>query len=573
MANSDLQPATVSTPIRSGTILSQNFRSSVLGGEVSNSPIARDNLSLVQNRQRQLDLESSAAIVDQQQSFTLFNTGIQNLRTDIGKLSSGLNSIALLLQQDAATEQNRILTEQEQERRLTEQEIRIGKENEIEQKIQNAVTEPAQRMVPEVQNLFGGVQTALAYLFGGWLTAETAKSITTAGQESTNLFTDLKFDILKKIGIVAGGLLAIGAGFNMVKRTMGSIIDNLWKLFIPKPKLGSGSGLGGALPGLGKFVGFLSGYLNLKNKEYTDSILLAMSAASMAPGPIGAIGKIAGLAFTADEIAEAFGKNIFGDERDKIVDQIAQRFMGKTEAPPAQAAPPTSTPPSGATATPTTPAVPPAPSSGTQAPTGAPQVAPQQTMTGQDMTPATQTAAPASPLSPERISQFEQAWSYRNNPMARGRIEDAWGKLSDQEKLQAKEWAASKGYNWSEMRLPDPVTTTQAIPETRITPMPAVASAAGVTTTTAQTSSFTQTTAAEITPQPQISNIPREPQQVGQLPEPNPRITMMGPFSGTAKPQPPPITNGALTDVPLINSSNPDNFYVLYSQLCYNVVT
>jgi hypothetical protein len=27
-----------------------------------------------------------------------------------------------------------------------------------------------------------------------------------------------------------------------------------------------------------------------------------------------------------------------------------------------------------------------------------------------------------------------------------------------------------------------------------------------------------------------------------------------------------------LTDVPLINSSNPDNFYTLYSQVNYNVV-
>jgi hypothetical protein len=585
MANSDQSTNTINNPIGSGVILSQNFRNSVVGGNISNSSISSDTLTTIQTRQKQLDLESSTAIVDQQQSFISFNSGIQSLRADIGKLNSGLNSIALLLQQNAETEQNRILTEQEKERRLTEQEIRIGKENEIEQKIQNAVTEPAQRMVPEVQNLFGGIGRALTYLFGGWLAVETVRSIQSAGQKNIQLFGDIKFDILKKIGIVAGGLFAISAGFTMVKRTMGSIVNGLWKLFIPKPRLGGGGGgkIGGILPGVGKFVAFLSGYLNFKNKEYTDSILAMMSLASMVPGPIGAIGKVAGLAFTADEIAEAFGKNIFGDERDKIVDQIAQQFIGKSntdtkppEPPPTSAAkpspPPTSAakpspPPStaastGAVVAPATPAIPPAPAP-SQPPPAPSQVVPQQSMMG---TPAT---TQMEPPSPERMAQFEQAWQYRNFAPVRGKIEEAWNKLSSQEKTQAKEWAKSKGYDWSEMRLPEPTTLVQL--PSNITPTPPIA---GVTTSIApQTVSPPPMSATDIGVQPQISNIPKEPQQVGQLPEPNPKITMIAPFSQSNTPQAPPITDGPLTDVPLISSANPDNFYVLYSQLCYNVVT
>ena len=34
-----------------------------------------------------------------------------------------------------------------------------------------------------------------------------------------------------------------------------------------------------------------------------------------------------------------------------------------------------------------------------------------------------------------------------------------------------------------------------------------------------------------------------------------------------------PLSNEPLTDVPLINSANPNNFYVLYSQINYNIVT
>ena len=76
---------------------------------------------------------------------------------------------------------------------------------------------------------------------------------------------------------------------------------------------------------------------------------------------------------------------------------------------------------------------------------------------------------------------------------------------------------------------------------------------------------------AEISPA-QVSMPLREPQQVGQLPEPKPSLTMIKTSNNQSQQVIPPLTNEPLTDVPLINSANPDNFYVLYSQLNYNVV-
>ena len=334
---------TLNNTIGSGSILSQDSRNSIF----------RNN-SVIQNRQRQLDLESSAAIISQQQAFIGFNSGIQDLRVDIGKLGSGLNGIALLLQQDAATEQSRILSEQEKQRRLAEQQIRIGKENDIEQKIQNAIAEPVEKLVPQVNELFGNIGNALKILFGGWLTNQTVKAINASEQGNTDLLSSIKSNILKNIGIAVGGLFAINTGFSLVKRTLGTIIGNLGKLFIPK-SFRAGTGKKGPLPGFGKFVVFLSSVLNANNKEYTDSVLSAISLASMIPGPIGLGAKIAGIAFTADEIAEAFGKNIFGGETDKQINALAQKFMGQTTPPQ-----PASQKPS-ATVTPTTPAVPPSP--------------------------------------------------------------------------------------------------------------------------------------------------------------------------------------------------------------------
>jgi hypothetical protein len=80
-----------------------------------------------------------------------------------------------------------------------------------------------------------------------------------------------------------------------------------------------------------------------------------------------------------------------------------------------------------------------------------------------------------------------------------------------------------------------------------------------------------KTETAEISPA-QVSMPLREPQQVGQLPEPKPSLTMIKTSNNQSQQVIPPLTNEPLTDVPLINSANPDNFYVLYSQLNYNVV-
>ena len=260
--------------------------------------------------------------------------------------------------------------------------------------------------------------------------------------------------------------------------------------------------------------------MNLKNKEFVDATLVALSFAARAPGPLGAIGKIAGIAFTADEIAEAFGKNIFTDSGfNQKVDEIAKIFTkGDQNNKPTVSPKPT-------------------PSSAPPAPPAA-----------QPQTPMMGDKPSSSAPSPEMVSKFEQAWQYRNNSFARGRIEDAWGKMTPEEKQQAMAWAASKGYDWNEMKLPN---------------APAV-----ISSQSNQQSSETSSASPA-----QVSSPSKPPTQVGQLPEPQPSVTMIRSSNNANQQANVPLTSGSLTDVPLINSANPDNFYVLYSQLSYNVVT
>lgn len=524
-----------------GSPLSQEVRTALLKKSTIDASVFQN----IESRRAQTDAQNAELSRGQNEALLGFNSTLQAIRTDIVKLGTGLSGIALLLQQDALEDQNKVKIDQEKERRLAERQIRIGKENEIEQRIQNAVAEPVQRLVPKVNDIFGRIGAALGILFGGWLTNQTVQAIKASEEGNTKLFNEIRFNILKNVGIAVGGLFAIRAGFSLIARTIKGIASGLTKLLIAKPLALAASLIprpgGGTKPSTntGSRVG--SG-LNVRSNLAVGALMTGLDIAG-GENPARAVAGAAGGMITS---AAAFGLGSLipfpgtgvisgalaygpGQEYAK---GIYDKFFGKTQTnnetlkkenlkespkPAVESAPPSTV---------VTPA--PAPS---------PAAQPQTPMMGEQK-PSTLPAP-----SPDMEKKFEQAWQYRNNPMARGRIEDAWNKMTPDQQQQAKTWASSKGYDWNEMRLKDSANMNQSL----------------------------KTESAEISPA-QMTTPPKEPQQVGQLPEPKPSLTMIKTSSAQQQQPNPPLTNGALTDVPLINSANPDNFYVLYSQLNYNVV-
>lgn len=524
-----------------GSILSQEVRTALLRKSTINASVLRNDLLSIEERRKKIDEQNVQLSTQQNESLLGFNSTLREIRTDIVKLGTGLSGIALLLQQDAAEDQSKVRADQEKERRLAERQIRIGKESEIEKKIQNAVTEPVQKLVPKVNDIFGRIGAALGILFGGWLTNQTVRAIKASEEGNTKLFNEIRFNILKNVGIAVGGLFAIRAGFSLIKRTIGTIASTLTKLLIAKPLAlavglipglggrniltpGRGSG-GGGQPSSGKGPGIfgslfagINAFMNAKNGEYVDTAMIALSL--FGPGKF--VKGLMGIGFVADQIAEIFGMNIFGKNPnyEKQAATVVEEALKQKETKSEQS----------------TSSSKPAPSSTTLT-TPAPSVAQPQTPMMGEQKPSTP------PPSPDMEKKFEQAWKYRDDRRARGRIEDAWNKMTPDQQQQAKTWALSKGYDWNEMRLKDSTNMNQSL----------------------------KTESAEITPA-QMSTPPKESQKVGELPEPKPSLTMIKTSSAQQQQQNPPLTNGPLSDVPLINSANPDNFYVLYSQLNYNVV-
>jgi len=485
------------------------------------------------------DVKNADLVQKQQTIYTSINSSIQSLRDDISRLGENISKISLSFYQDQVTDQNKIKNEQEYERKLTERQVRIGKENVLEQKIQNAVTEPVQKLVPKVQDLFGRVGAALGILFGGWLTNQTIDALRANEENNTEKFNDIKYNILKNVGLVVGGFIAIKTGFGLITRTISRIAFGLTRLLIEKPLSAAaslitlpfrggnrtppaggggggtrspGGGKSGILNLLGKFAVGVTAFMNAKNGEYLDAVLGAIATLG---GP-GKFFKIIRLAYNADQIAEIFGMNIFGKNPNDLKNVEEVKRLAEEESKKNKNVPPTaSTKPASSTTPPPAPEKP-----STQTPPPTPAV----TTPSEDM-----------------VNKFEMAWKYRNSPVARGQIEGAWNEMTPEQKQQAKDWAQSKGYNWSEMKLS----------ELQTAPPPKMES-------------------ADIKPA-EMTAPPKPPTSVSALPEPKPTLTMIRTANNQQQTSPTP--NGSLTDVPLISSSNPDNFYVLYSQLSYNVVT
>lgn len=109
-----------------------------------------------------------------------------------------------------------------------------------------------------------------------------------------------------------------------------------------------------------------------------------------------------------------------------------------------------------------------------------PVVKPQQNMAGQEVStqqpnqpdkpqaPSTSAARPTADMA----KKFQMAWDNRNNPFARGRIESAWDQMTPEQQGQAKTWAQSKGYDWTEMKLKEKPQTVQAA--STVVPVPSM---------------------------------------------------------------------------------------------------
>jgi hypothetical protein len=494
--------------------------------------------------------------VKQTQEISGLRTTVQALRTETATLNNGIGSVSNLIQQDAAVEKQQEQQEAVRESRLLETKVRMGKESQLEQSITNALVAPVQALQPKISNIFDRIKSALFTLFAGWLTNQGIEALKASAEGNKTELEKIRDRVLNAFGDVIKIFAVIQKGFGLIIGTITTLAGRiagfvtklalapikaltnvlrgaspLKNLFGGPKKPGGGGGRGpGLIGGVGTAI---DAGMNLKNEEYVDA---AVGAAGFIPGYIGAIARGVSI---VDNVAEVFG---FRDGAG-IIGNNAPGGSQKSGTPSAKSAAPAakvaSTDGSAPASTPQTPMM--RDSTKPKESNAPPKIV------GPILEPAEKTpldaAAPAAATtaSSPMTSMAPQAADLSLKPGQLVAGQDPSRAMNNQEfamSKQARAQGKADGLSGKELE---------------------------IYVATAVMNVGTPSTANISSPDP------KQTPNVGALPEPSPNVIMAGGQGGSQQ-SPTPQAPSAGSDTPIINSSNPDNFYVLYSQLNYNVV-
>jgi hypothetical protein len=507
-----VDPATIAQtgydPV-TGSPLSAEVRKALFRRTVSPSSIFGGGGSLV----RRTD-DSSALVVAQTQQITQLQDQLNVLRVEVSVINNGLQNIAQIVRQDGILEEQRLRTEQESERRNLEQEVRLGKENQLEQKIQAAIARPIVALQKKVTNIFGNIMGALTTLFAGWLTNQGIETLKALEEGNKEKLKEIKDTVIKNTLYAIGALAAIKIGFGLVIRSVVSLAVRVGGL-AARLALAPLRFLGNKLRGIPGAVGRLFG---------GGGAGASRSAAAAASGGVrprggGGFGLLGG--------AISFGSNL---AEGKGVGESASAAGGGMAG------------------------------SWALAKTG---------------------AAAGSILGPKGAAVGGVlggiAGFFGGEKVGAGIYNKFFGKGENNLSQQSQSQPAVESPKSAPAPTPQATIMPQASELSLSTPTPSASevsefqSEAGKNMMDINVDSSKSYSVPSLISSQTMQNIPSTSPNIGALPDPQPNVVML-PSTQRKRQQQMISGSSGGSDVPLISSSNPDNFYVLYSQLNYNVV-
>ena len=496
------------------------------------------------------------------ESLNILSQGFQGLETQILQLSLGINGIVPLIQQDTDEQRRILLEQQDRERVLAEAKVRRGKEDQIESKISSSFDRAARPLTRRVRGLFDRVSEAILYLMGGWLAVNVSKLLEAQENENVNLIADIKRrladgskNFLNSLILLGGGVAkSIGTVLGISKNIVGFIfkrpfdaIKNFFGIATDAAKKRKSAG------GFGTFVSsvaeIVDGLLTGRPENLAEG---AVGLASFIPGPVGKAAKVIFWGKQIMDLGSAFLGSPDGNDRS------SQSNNGNTNtSEPAQSSNPTMT--------------------GNNTNTENTKVE-ANTANANFSEAGESTETQTVTLNEEQLANYNKALQFKDNPLAKGRIAEEFNKMSPENQQLFRDYAAQQGDDFSNVIPPAPA---------QVQPMSAImADKATENLQVGETNAEVQQIAQEEidfvarSNNPQVSanseNVQAPPpklQEPAQLSEPAPQIIPMNSGGGTQQPMINiPEQKKPMTDVPKIASSNPENFYTLYSLHSYNVV-
>ena len=135
----------------------------------------------------------------------------------VNQLSMSLSSIQSNLAASSQLDQQREAAKQNREAVLAEQGLREGKEGQIEQKIQNSLFTPIQRVASKTRGLLSRLSSFLFTIGGAWLLDKVVLTVKALSTKNTDLLKSIISNVTKNV-IFFGSLLLLSRGkFGSIK--------------------------------------------------------------------------------------------------------------------------------------------------------------------------------------------------------------------------------------------------------------------------------------------------------------------------------------------------------------------
>ena len=197
------------------------FGSPISGGVNAVRRTVSSSMFVPRQPQREPDTVTTNLLSQQSLQLTNVSQQLEKISTQISSLNFSLSGVKENLAISDQLDRQREAENRKRERILAEQGLREGKESELENKIQNALVQPLQKIAVKTQSTLGNLQKFFLILAGGWLTQVGIDIIQAQVEGNTEKLNQLKQKFVNGLLVIGGTVTALSIGLKNSFRLLG----------------------------------------------------------------------------------------------------------------------------------------------------------------------------------------------------------------------------------------------------------------------------------------------------------------------------------------------------------------
>jgi len=173
---------------------------------------------------------SENIIVSQQKSIIGLQDQVNNLQSEISTINNGLQNIFTLIQNESILEKSKLLEEEKREKELFYSNIRLGKEEELKRGIDKSLSEPVEKLQPQLTSVFGRITSALGLLLFQFLPKGIIRNISRFTKSVIRGFLNIRSFVSKSLNAVGRTIVWLKRGFDKVINSFRNVKQNIVNL-------------------------------------------------------------------------------------------------------------------------------------------------------------------------------------------------------------------------------------------------------------------------------------------------------------------------------------------------------